>query len=129
MTTKPQANFNPELAAWLQQQGIALALSTYRANRLIFLGVDADGALRIHERLYDRPMGLFANGQSLWMAGRSHLWRFDNLLAPCQHHDGADRLYVPAASFLTGEVNAHELVLTAEGAPLFVNTVLAVWPN
>ena len=117
--------FNPELATWLRQHGIALALSTYRANRLIFLGVDAKCALRIHERLYDRPMGLFANGQSLWMAGRSHLWRFDNLLAPGQHHDGADRLYVPAASFLTGEVNAHELVLTTEGAPLFVNTVFS----
>ena len=119
------ANSDPALAAWLRQQGIALALSTYRANRLIFLGVNANGALRIHERLYDRPMGLFASGQSLWMAGRSHLWRFDNLLVPGQHHDGADRLYVPAASFLTGEVNAHELVLTSEEAPLFVNTVFS----
>ena len=125
MTTQPRANFNPELATWLQQQGIALALSTYRANRLIFLGVDTNGALQIHERLYDRPMGLFASGKSLWMAGRSHLWRFDNLLAPGQLHDGADRLYVPAASFLTGEVNAHELVLTADGAPQFVNTVFS----
>ena len=125
VTKQTRANFNPELAAWLSQEGIALVLSTYRANRLIFLGVDANGALRIHERLYDRPMGLFSSGQSLWMAGRSHLWRFDNLLSPGQHHDGADRLYVPAASFLTGEVNAHELVLTGKGAPLFVNTVFS----
>ncbi len=125
MKNQAPANSNPALAAWLRQQGIALALSTYRANRLIFLGVDANGALKIHERLYDRPMGLFASGQSLWMASRSHLWRFDNLLVPGQLHDGADRLYVPAASFLTGEVNAHELVLTAEGRPLFVNTVFS----
>ena len=125
MINQTRANFNPGFPTWLSQQGIALALSTYRANRLIFLGVDADGALRIHERLYDRPMGLFASGQSLWMAGRSHLWRFDNLLAPGQQHDSADRLYVPAASFLTGEVNAHELVLTANGDPLFVNTVFS----
>ena len=125
MTTKAPVQFNPELATWLRQQGIALALSTYRANRLIFLGVDVDGALQIHERLYDRPMGLFASGQNLWMAGRSHLWRFDNWLERGQHHDGADRLYVPAASFLTGEVNAHELVLTKEGNPLFVNTVFS----
>ena len=125
MTLQTPASFNPELATWLSQQGISLALSTYRANRLIFLGVDHSQTLRVHERLYDRPMGLFTSGQSLWMAGRSHLWRFDNLLAPGQHHDGADRLYTPAASFLTGEVNAHELVLTAEGAPLFVNTVFS----
>ena len=125
MTLQTPASFNPELATWLSQQGIALALSTYRANRLIFVGVDESQTLRVHERLYDRPMGLFTNDQSLWMAGRSHLWRFDNLLAPGQHHDGADRLYTPAASFLTGEVNAHELVLTAEGTPLFVNTVFS----
>lgn len=125
MTLQTPATFSPELAAWLNQQGIALALSTYRANRLIFVGVDDSQSLRIHERLYDRPMGLFVSEQCLWMAGRSHLWRFDNLLAPGQHHDGADRLYAPAASFLTGEVNAHELVLTAEGAPLFVNTVFS----
>ena len=87
MTLQTPASFNPELAAWLSQQGIALALSTYRANRLIFLGVDQSQTLRVHERLYDRPMGLFTSGQSLWMAGRSHLWRFDNLLAPGQHHD------------------------------------------
>ena len=125
MTLQTPASFSPALATWLSQQGIALALSTYRANRLIFVGVDDSQRLRIHERIYDRPMGLFVSEQCLWMAGRSHLWRFDNLLTPGQHHDGADRLYTPAASFLTGEVNAHELVLTAEGAPLFVNTVFS----
>ena len=40
MTLQTPASFNPELATWLSQQGISLALSTYRANRLIFLGVD-----------------------------------------------------------------------------------------
>ena len=44
MTKQAQANLNPELAAWLNQQGIALALSTYRANRLIFIGVDNNQA-------------------------------------------------------------------------------------
>ena len=129
MTKQARANANPGFPTWLNQQGIALALSTYRANRLIFIGVDSNQALRLHERLYDRPMGLFASGQSLWMAGRSHLWRFDNLLAPGQHHDGADRLYVPAASFLTGEVNAHELVLTTAGAPFLSTPFSAIWPN
>lgn len=125
MSLQTPASFNPELAAWLSQQGIALALSTYRANRLIFVGVGDSQSLRIHERIYDRPMGLFVSEQCLWVAGRSHLWRFDNLLAPGQHYDGADRLYAPAASFLTGEVNAHEVVVTAEGAPLFVNTMFS----
>jgi uncharacterized protein (TIGR03032 family) len=81
--------------------------------------------LKIHERLFDRPMGLFTAKQTLWMAGRSHLWRFDNLLKDGQTYDDADRLYVPAACFLTGEVNAHELVVAKNTTPLFINTAFS----
>jgi len=118
--------------------GIALAFSTYRANRLIFLGTaeQADGAsdpdqpseapqLKLHERLFDRPMGLFVAGESLWMASRCQIWRLDNLLGPGELHEGGDRLYVPAVSYTTGDVNAHEVVLGADGQPIFVNTAFS----
>ena len=125
---------NPDaFAAWLKTHNIALAFSTYRANRLIFVGRSDAGKLKLHERLFDRPMGLYVDdtpeGRSLWMAGRSQVWRFDDLLEPGQHHEGGDRLYVPAACYTTGEVNAHEIVLVpdAHGAnePLFVNTAFS----
>ena len=70
-------------------------------------------------------MGLFVAGESLWMAARCQLWRLDNLLAPGQLHEGGDRLYVPAAAFTTGDVNAHEVVLGADGQPIFVNTAFS----
>ena len=113
------------LASWLRELGISLAFSTYRANRLLFLGTSEQGQLKLHERLFDRPMGLFVAGESLWMASRCQLWRLDNLLAPGQLHEGGDRLYVPAAGFTTGDVNAHELVLGADGVPIFVNTAFS----
>jgi len=129
---------SPGLGAWLQGLGISLAFSTYRANRLIFLGTAEPAAgssdpcqpagspqLKLHERLFDRPMGLFVAGESLWMATRCQLWRLDNLLGPGQLHEGGDRLYVPAASYTTGDVNAHELVLGADGQPIFVNTAFS----
>jgi len=133
---------SPGLGSWLQGQGISLAFSTYRANRLLFLGTAdlADGSdddnpepgqssrppqLKLHERLFDRPMGLFVAGESLWMAARCQLWRLDNLLGPGQLHKGGDRLYVPAASFITGDVNAHELVIDPDGQPIFVNTAFS----
>lgn len=116
------------LASWLRENGVSLAFSTYRANRLIFLGHDGE-QLKLHERLFDRPMGLYVDdapeGQRLWMASRYQLWRFDNFLTEGQSHEGGDRLYVPAASFLTGDVNAHELVLLPDGRPLFVNTAFS----
>jgi GNAT superfamily N-acetyltransferase len=101
----------------LREQAVSLAFSTYRANRLLFLGVDEqpEPSLKLHERLFDRPMGLFFAGESIWMAARCQLWRLDNLLAPGQLHEGGDRLYVPAVSYTTGDVNAHELVLGPDG--------------
>ncbi len=117
------------LANWLKLHDVSLAFSTYRANRLMFVGRSDSGHLKLHERLFDRPMGLFVqdheHGQSLWMAGRSQVWRLDNLLEPGQLHEGGDRLYVPAACFTTGEVNAHEIVLTPDSQPLFVNTAFS----
>ena len=117
------------LADWLQQQAVSLAFSTYRANRLIFVGRGDTGRLKLHERLFDRPMGLHlheqAGVQSLWMASRCQLWRFDNLLDAGQTHEGGDRLFVPAASFTTGDVNAHEIATTRDGQPLFVNTAFS----
>ena len=115
------------LATWLREANISLAFTTYRANRLLFLGTDAaePAQLKLHERLFDRPMGLFVDGESLWMAGRCQLWRLDNFLATGQVHEGGDRLYVPAASFTTGDVNAHEIVLGADGQPIFVNTAFS----
>ena len=116
---------SPFLATWLQQHDLSLAFSTYRANRLLFLGRSLTGDLKLHERLFDRPMGLFATGDSLWMAARNQLWRLDNHLAPGLTHEGGDRLYVPAVSLITGDVNAHEVVLDAAGQLLFVNTAFS----
>ena len=40
-------------------------------------------------------------------------------------HQGANHLDVSAASFHTGEVNAHELIVDQNDAALFVNTVFS----
>jgi uncharacterized protein (TIGR03032 family) len=109
----------------MQGLGISIGFTTYRANRLIFLGTAEQGQLKLHERLFDRPMGLFVAGESLWMAARCQIWRLDNLLGPGQLHEGGDRLYVPAVSYTTGDVNAHEVVLGADGQPIFVNTAFS----
>ena len=124
------ASGSEQLAAWLSAQQLSLAFTTYRANRLLLLGTaESDSpetaTLKLHERLFDRPMGLFADGESLWMAGRCQLWRLDNHLGAGQSHEGGDRLYVPAVSLITGDVNAHELVITAGGNLLFVNTAFS----
>ena len=117
------------LADWMRSQGVALAVSTYRANRLIFVGVgdpaQDSSQLLMDECPFDRPMGMAVHGNSLWVVGRYQLWRLDNWLEAGQTHDGADRLYVPATGHTTGDVNGHEVVIAPDGAPVFVNTAFS----
>ena len=52
-------------AAWLAQQQVGLAFTTYQAGKLFVLGRHPDGRLTVTERAFDRCMGLWADGQSM----------------------------------------------------------------
>lgn len=43
-----------QFPAWLAQQGISLAFSTYQTNRLFGVGSREAGRLKVHERLFDK---------------------------------------------------------------------------
>jgi uncharacterized protein (TIGR03032 family) len=108
---------------WLAQEQISLAFTTYQTNRLFLLGLKPDGALSIYERLFDRPMGLFAAPDQLYLGCRYQIWRLDNALPPGETHEGYDALYVPRRSYTTGDVDIHDLRLDKNGRLLFVNTL------
>jgi hypothetical protein len=82
-------------AAWLAEAQASLALTTYQARRLIFLGLKHDGGLRGHERLIGQCQGLWTDGDTLWASGKAMLWRFAHdlpprMAAPGQHLLDAD---------------------------------------
>ena len=81
--------------AWLVEQRLSLAFTTYQSGKLFLIGVKSDGRLSVFERTFNRCMGLCAHGTSLYMSSLYQLWRFENVFAPGQTHDGYDRLYVP----------------------------------
>jgi protein O-GlcNAc transferase len=66
-----------QLADWLQSQQISFAFTTYQTNRLFFIGSN-HGRIAAKERLFDKPMGLYAEGTNLYMSTRSQIWRLDN---------------------------------------------------
>lgn len=113
---------SPEFAPWLQEKRISIAFTTYQTNRLILLGSNSQGRLAINERLFDKPMGLYAHDESLYMSTRYQIWRFDNRLLPTETHQNGDRLYVPSKCYTTGNLNVHDVVLDDTGKLLFVNT-------
>ncbi len=110
---------------WLDQERIGLAFTTYQTNRLFLIGLNPDGALSTFERLFDRPMGLWADGQRLHMTTRAQLWQLDNALPAGQTYDEYDRLYVPRRAFTTGDADAHDLSPDAQGRLVFVNTLFS----
>lgn len=120
MTTQIQSS--PGLWQWLQESGLSLAFTTYQTNRLFLVGCKPEGKLAVHERLFDKPMGLYARGDSLYMSTRYQIWQLENRLAAGETYHGCDRLYVPSTSKTTGDLNVHDVVLDKDGEILFINT-------
>jgi len=108
---------------WLHDQHISLALTTYQTNRLFFIGCKPEpGRLAIHERLFDKPMGLYWQQDTLTLGCRYQIWQLANRLPVGDYHEGGDRLYVPRLAYITGDLNAHDLTIDGQGRILFVNT-------
>jgi len=106
------------------EQNLSLALTTYQAGKLFFLGRKPDGKLAVFERSFNRCLGLCGNGQTLWLSSLYQLWRFENVLEPGQVVDkGHDRLYVPQAGYTTGDIDIHDIAVEDSGRVVFVNTL------
>jgi uncharacterized protein (TIGR03032 family) len=115
------------LAGWLAEENVGLALTTYQAGRLFFIGRKPDGGLRAHERLIEHCQGLWTDGLDLWTSGKAMLWRFRNDLPEgARTERGADRRFVPREGRVTGAIDIHDIGVgdTGGGArgPIFVNT-------
>lgn len=110
----------------LASSNSALAFSTYQAGKLFFIGTTSEGRLSVFERTFARSMGIGVSddGRSLALATQYQIHRFDNVMeAPGS--DEWDALYAPHASWVTGDVDAHDVGFGPEGRPIFVNTLFS----
>lgn len=106
------------------EQNLSLALTTYQAGKLFFLGRKPDGKLAVFERTFNRCLGLCGSGQTLWLSSLYQLWRFENVLELGQViDDGHDRLYVPQVGYTTGDIDIHDIAVEDTGRVVFVNTL------
>jgi uncharacterized protein (TIGR03032 family) len=113
---------SPRLAAWLTEQQVSLAFTTYQTGKLFLLGVHPEGRLAVFERTFNRAMGLWADGQTLWLGTLYQLWRFENLLRTGEQYQGHDRLYVPKVGHTTGDLDIHDIAVDGSGRVVFVAT-------
>ena len=80
--------------AWMAEHQISLGFTTYQSGKLFLPGLQPDGRLSVFERTFNRCLGLWSDGQTIWMSSLFQLWRFENTLEPGQQTGGYDRLYV-----------------------------------
>ena len=110
--------------SWLRDTGGSLSFTTYQAGKIFFIGIKPGGGLSIFERSFPRCMGLAASadGRTLLMATQAQLYRFDNVLAEGETSGDNDALYAPKQTWITGDLDVHDVAFGAEG-PVFANTL------
>lgn len=110
---------------WLASAGGALAFTTYQAGKLFLLGLKPDGSLSVFERSFPRAMGLgvSADGRMLMLATQVQLFRFDNILPPGEVQGMHDAVYAPHATWITGDLDIHDVGIGAGDRPVFANTL------
>jgi len=125
MTSVPalEINASRQFTNWMLEQKLSLGFTTYQAGKLFLLGLQPNGRLSVFERTYNRCLGLWGDGQTLWMSSLYQLWRFENVLEPGQSASGYDRLYVPQVGYTTGDLDIHDVAVEKSGRVVFVNTL------
>src|SRR5689334_23467306 len=114
-----------QLTSWLTEMKASLAFTTYQSGKMFLIGMQDNGRLSVFERTFNRCMGLWGDGQTLYMSTLYQLWRFENALGAGENHNGYDRLYVPRVAWTTGDVDAHDVVVDSAGKVVFVNTLFS----
>lgn len=110
---------------WLAACGGSIAFTTYQAGKLFLLGLNDDGRLSVFERTFPRCMGLAVSNDArqMFLATLYQIFRFDNAVPQGAMHEGYDALYSPHASWVTGDLDVHDVMIGADGRPIFVNTL------
>lgn len=117
--TKLAMKASPGLGEWLRERSISLLISAYQSGRLISIGTDESGKLRLSAVAFDRSMGLASDPGGVWVATLNRIWRFGFLLGAKVAEAAHDVVLAPQAALFTGYVNAHDLAVGPQGRPVF----------
>lgn len=113
-------------ARWLNANQTSLAFSSYQSNRLFLIGTMPDGKVSVHQQLFRRAMGLVWEPDRLYVSSMMQIWRLENLLSPgdlAEEH--FDIRLMPRETYITGNIDVHEMAVDKNGRLIFVATDLS----
>jgi uncharacterized protein (TIGR03032 family) len=116
-----------QLPEWMAEQQLSFALTTYQIGKLFAIGLRSNNELSIFERTFSRCMGLCDSGNSngFYLSSLYQIWRFENSLGANESASEYDRVYIPQASFTTGDCDIHDIAVDQTGQLIMVNTLFS----
>jgi uncharacterized protein (TIGR03032 family) len=118
-----QTQFSAGFGDWLIRERVGLVTSTYQTGHLLFVGVTAEGKPVPSAAGFAQAMGIAATSQRLYVGAKTDIWRMDNFLREDElDGDLFDRVFVPRVSYVTGDINIHEIAVEASGRLVFANS-------
>ena len=115
-------------ARWMAGAAGSVAISTYQAGRVVLVGWNGK-EVTVLPREMPKPMGMVADGGTIAIACRREVVFFANAapLAPHYPEENCgryDALYLPRTTYVTGELNVHDVAVGTDGLWI-VNTLFS----
>jgi len=111
--------FSPQLPELLLKLNCSIAITTYQAGKLIFISPADENNLTMLPRTFSKPMGCHVEGDKMVLAVKDEVLFFENAKELAVHYpnkkDTYDSLFVPRATFYTGNVDMHDIALGKDG--------------
>jgi uncharacterized protein (TIGR03032 family) len=114
---------SPGLPGFLASLNASIAISSYQSGKLYLVGSKERGGLNVHERFFQKAMGIATAPGQMVLASLFQIIRFENALKPGETINHTyDACFVPRLCHVTGVLDAHDVGITADGGIVFVNT-------
>jgi uncharacterized protein (TIGR03032 family) len=119
-------SYSPNLPELLMQLRCTIALSTFQAGKVIFLSPQDEETLVQLPRNFAKPMGIALEGGKMAIACLDEVLVLANSPALATHYPKKpatyDALFMPRATFHTGQLDVHDLDWGLNGQLFAVNT-------
>ncbi|MBR8827612.1 MAG: TIGR03032 family protein [Gomphosphaeria aponina SAG 52.96 = DSM 107014] len=120
-----EINSSRHFTAWLYEQKLSLAFTTYQGGMVFLIGLQQDGQLSVFQRKFERCMGLYAGGNTLYLSSLYQIWRLENTLEKNQTYNGYDCIFLPQVGYVTGDLDVHDVAVGKDEKLYFVNTLFS----
>ncbi len=116
-----------DIVNWLFDLDVSLVFSSYQLGKFFFIGRHPPTGLSVFQRNFARCMGIAIDAENdvIYLSSLYQIWKFKNSLPPGDDYQGYDRIYTPQASYLTGDIDVHDMDLMHNGQLIFVNTLFS----